>query len=405
VISERSHWRTDLLNAVIVYALSVLPVLAGLAHATRIVAPSSAALAPVTLNLCCYFDGGHFNHIVREGYRSEDPEQPAVAFFPGYPLIVRFLVCVTDWPVPYTLVMTANASFLAALVLLSAYLRLRMPGDSKTRFTTLLLVGFFPFGFFFRMGYSESLFFALIVLLLLGVAKKWPLWVLAVIAGAATGVRAVGIATSFAGLVHVLADRERGSPIRRLTTAGAIAPLAVWGLLAFMAYQWLEFGTPLGFVEAHSHWIHYRPSPGDLGPKWVRLLLAEPIWNAYRPCSPRYWMSIDQCGVPFLGLAFWNPMVFVSGVIAVCLGWHRKWLTPTEGVLGLGLLLIPYVSRADEMSMVSQSRFATVVVPGYVVFGRLLARTPALARLSTFAIMAVLLGVWTSLFARTWPLF
>ena len=25
------------------------------------------------------------------------------------------------------------------------------------------------------------------------------------------------------------------------------------------------------------------PEPGDLGPKWVRLLLLEPVWNAYVP--------------------------------------------------------------------------------------------------------------------------
>ncbi|MBN9118921.1 MAG: hypothetical protein J0I06_07140, partial [Planctomycetes bacterium] len=348
----------------------------------------------------------HFANVARDGYRSEAKPPLSVAFFPGHPLAARAVTWATGWPVTASLLVAANVALVAALALLSAYLRTRAATDPPgARATTLLLFGLWPAGFFFRMGYSESLLAALVALVMLGTARRWPAWVLAAAAGAATGVRAVGVAASAAVFVHVLLDPTRGPIGRRVLTAVAVAPLAGWGQLAFAAYQYAEFGTPFAVADAHRHWFHYTPEPGDLGPKWVRLLLAEPIWNAYVPDSPRYWADIDQHGNPFLGLAFWNPLLFVGAAVAVGGGWYRRHLTAPEGVLGLGLLLVPYLSRADEMSMVSHARFAAVVLPAHVILGRALAGARGAVRWGTFAAMATLLALWTALFALAWPLF
>lgn len=405
-MDERRHWRADLLTAVAVYAVTALPVLVGVTVASAPDMPARPGADPDTLGRCCHFDGAHFWYIARGGYTSEAGTQPPVAFFPGYPLLARAVSSATGCSARLALVITANGALVAALALLSAYLRTRETADPPgTRITTLLLIGLWPVGFYFRMGYSESVFLALLALLMFGMAQRWPVWVLAAVAGVATGVRAVGVAAGAAVFVHVLSDATRGSRLRRVLTATAVAPLACWGLLAFMGYQYAAFGTPLAFAQAQQHWLHYTPEPGDLGPKWLRLLLAEPVWNAYIPGSPRYWADIDRHGNPFLGLAFWNPLLFAGAVAAVGAGWFRGWRTHAESTLGLCLLLVPYLSRADEMSMVSQGRFAAVVVPASVVVGRLLARLPAAGRWAVFAILAGLMGLWAALFTLAWPLF
>ena len=402
----RGSWRSDLLTGVATYAITAVPVLAGLALATTPGILPREGPIPGVLSCCCNYDGTHYWNIIDHGYWVSNDDQSPIAFFPGYPILAALVAWATGSGAKLALVATSNLALVAALALLSAYLRARYPDEpAATRIASVALVGFWPVGFYFRMAYSESLFLAMMVLLLLGLTRRWPVWVLALLAGAATGVRAVGVAASAAVMVHVLWDGSRGPLRARLALAAVLAPLTCWGLLAFVAFQYFAFGNPLAFAEAQRHWRHYTPAPGDLGPKWLRLALAEPIWNVYVPGSMRNWTLVDRHGNPALGLAFWNPIVFVLSAAAVAFGWLRGWLTHAEAALGAGLLLVPYLSRADEMSMVSQARFASVAVPAFVVFGRLLGRLPPAARWAAFALMAAAMALWTALFAAARPMF
>lgn len=399
------HWQWDILTGVAVYAVTTLPVLLGLILATTPGVLVHDRPTPSLLGACCYFDGGHYRVIVHDGYSFDPAHASNVAFFPGYPLAAQLVRWLTGCGPPAALVLVSNAAFAVALILLSAYLRIRFPDDPpRARLTTLVLLGLWPIGFFFRIGYSESLFLVVIVLLLLGFARRWPITLLALIAGAATGIRPVGVAATAAVVVHVLLDTTRGSPRRRLVTAALLVPLGCWGLLAYMGYQQVAFGDPLAFARTQQHWMIYHP-PDDAGPlhKWVRLAVAEPIWNNYVPGSQRHWSRIDRS--PLLGLAFWNPLVFVFGLGTIAAGWALRWLTPTETVLALGLLVIPYLARGYEMSMVSQARFASVVIPVYIVIGRAISRWPPVVIGAVLVTFAPVLALWTALFAATWPLF
>jgi hypothetical protein len=399
-------WTADLLTGVAVYAVTALPVAAGLAAATTPGLLPREGPPPDVLSCCCYFDGGHYWNITTRGYWVSAEGQSPVAFFPGYPLAARLIAWATGSGAKLALVVTSNLALVAALALLSAYLRAKDVGAPPgTRLATVALVGVWPVGFYFRMAYSESLFLALVALLMLGMVRRWPVWVLAAVAGAATGVRAVGVAASAAAVVHVLCDPARGPLRNRIATAALLAPLSCWGLFAFMGFQYLTFGDALAFAEAQRHWVHYTPAPGDTGPRWLRLALAEPLWNVYVPGSARHWTLVDRHGNPLLGLAFWNPLLFALALAAVVLGWWRRWLSGPEAVLGLGLLLIPYVSRADEWSMISQARFASVALPALVVLGRLAARLPRAASGALFAVLSGVLGLWTALFATARPMF
>ncbi|HVL13339.1 MAG TPA: hypothetical protein VM529_12300 [Gemmata sp.] len=400
-------WPGDLLLAVGVYAVTSLPFLFGLALAlTPGVMVHQDGRPPTFLQYSLIYDGAYFRDIADRGYWVHEDRQSGIAFFPGQAVAAWAVSRATGWETALSLVVVSNAAFVAALAFLAGYLRSRFPDLSLGgRATVLAAVGLYPAGLYFRIAYSESLFLACVALLLLGLARRWPVVVLALVAGAATGVRAVGVACTGAVLAHVLLDRERGPLRRRIAECAALGPLACWGLLAFMAHQWAEFGNPFAFADAQRHWGHdVRPFAG-ITSRWVRLLIAEPVWNAFTPGSQRYWGFIDYHGVPGIGQGFWNPVVLTAAVVFVAVGWGRGVLTRTEGLLGLALLLIPYLSRGHEMSLGSHARFVSVALPSFVVFGRLLARGPGVACGLAFAVMASLLTVWSAMFGAWWPLF
>ena len=248
-------WLTDLLLAAAVYAVSAVPVLMGLTMASTPGILVHEEAIPEFFHVCNYFDGWFFRDITEYGYWVHEDKQSAIAFFPGQPLAAIFLTWLTGWPHLITLPLVSNAAFVVALALISALVRTRWPDQSiGTRVTVLAVLAFYPAGLYFRIAYSESLFLAVTALLLLGFVKRWPLLVLAFVAGASTGVRAVGVAGTAAVMVYILFDRERGPLGRRVLTAAALAPVACWGLLAFMAFQWSQFGTPFAFVNAQEHW-------------------------------------------------------------------------------------------------------------------------------------------------------
>jgi hypothetical protein len=405
VNGQGRNWLGDVRVGAAVYLLTSLPVFAAVFVGTRPGLMEQQGTVTDFLHGFCHYDGGHFESIIHDGYWYDPARGSNIAFFPGYPLAVEGVLRLSGCSTRLAMVTISNVSLCLSFIVLAAYLRIRFPDEpASSRLTILTLIGVLPAGFFFRMGYSESLFLLFVSLLLLGFVQRWPVIVLAVLAGALTGIRAVGLAAGAAVIVQVLADTSRGSPGKRVATAALLAPVTCWGLLAFMGYQQVRFGTPIAFALTQEHWSFYSPAPGDIPTKALRLALAEPIWNSYVPGSSRYWARFESEGMPVLGLLFWNPILFAIAVVAVIVGWRRGWLAAHEAILGLGLLLIPYATRADEMSMGSHARFAAVAIPAYVVIGRMLERLSAPARWLVLAALAALMTLWAALFAACWPL-
>jgi len=376
----------DLLAAIVLYGVSSLVVYAGYLYSGN----------PNPPDVSFHFDGGHYLSIAEHGYDYDPGRASNVAFFPGYPLLGRAVAEVSGLSLRAGLFLVSQVALLAAFACFSATLRTR----PAVRWPALLALALWPPGICFHVGYSESLLLATLALLMLGFARNWPPIALAVIAGAATGIRAVGVAASVAVLVHILMTADR----HRLVKAAAFAPLACWGLLAFMSYQAVQLGEPFAFLHTQRHWAAYEPEHRGPLDKALRLAIAEPIWNSYVPGSARHWSRFNDDDNLLLGSAFWNPILFALAALLMTLGWHRRWLSRDETILGMGLLLIPYATRADEQSMLSHARFAAVVLPMYIVLGELLIRVPLLVRLLSFAVLAAALGLWSALFAANAPL-
>jgi hypothetical protein len=380
-----ADWKRDLIAAGGLFLLSTLIVEIGFAIAGHI-DPLDAAFR---------YDSGHYLAIVEHGY-SYDPERPSnIAFFPGYPLLAKLVTVFGSSP-RQALWRTSQFAWIVALALFSSYLRTK----PASRWPALLALALWPVGICFNVAYSEGLLLAFLALLMLGFVKRWSFLTLTLIAGAATGVRAVGVAASVAVLVHLAMSDDP----RRWRKGALLAPVSVWGLFAFMIYQAADFGQPLAFLQAQRHWSVYAPEHCEPYAKALRLAIAEPVWGSYVPGSQRHWSRFNDDANPLLGSAFWNPALFVLAAVVVLLGSWKRLLTREEAILGLGLLAIPYVSRADEQSMLSHARFAAVALPMYVVIGHGLMKLPLAARIAVYALLAAGLGLWAMLFAQNRPL-
>lgn len=392
-----------LFDAVVSFVLWATLILAGVTFAIEF--GSSDRSRPEFLDACCRFDGKHYVKIARDGYTYRTDRRSTVAFFPTYPLLGACLASITGWDVRLALLVVANLMLLSALAALSAYLHCRFveAGDPRRRLT-IGVVAVWPAGFFFGMAYSESTFLLFSILLMIGFLRRWPLPALALLSGVISATRPVGVAATAAFLWYVVADRSFGGCVRRILIALAYAPIGIWGLLGYMAYQYVVFDAPFAFAQTQENWTRGIPGPPELLEKVDGLLSFEPLWGCYVPGSPRYWGRFGSDNFLF-NWAFWNPILFVGAFFLVVYGALKSWLTGPEVVLGLGLLAIPYLTRAYEMSMAAHGRFAAVVVPAYVVLGGLLSQWPEWAVRVVFVILAAMLTLWTALFASGQPFF
>jgi hypothetical protein len=352
------------------------------------------------LGALCRYDGNWYLGIATEGYSYDPSRSSNVAFFPAYPQAARAIIELTRCRPEAAMLLVTHVFLAATFVLLRAYCRVRLAGGRAGPAPELVLLAFavFPTTFFFRLGYTESMFAFWCVLALFGYERRWhPVW-LALIAGAATATRAPGAAL---GLV-VLADlwRRSTTPARWVRESLLYGPICGWGLIAFVLYQWLALGEPLGFVRAQEYWNSY-PSQ-SAGDAVASLVTLEPIRDTYNPASVRWWQGHDAYNqIPF-SLQAANPIYFILGCVAIGWGWWNRRMTAAELVLSAGLLLIPYLTRAYPNSMGSFGRFCAVVVPCYLIFGDWLGRlSPGSVGLVTGA-MALWLVVYSALFGAAW---
>ncbi|HEX5442379.1 MAG TPA: hypothetical protein VFW87_01060 [Pirellulales bacterium] len=351
------------------------------------------------------WDGRWYARIVDEGYAYDPRRESSVAFFPTYPLLAALVRRATRMPTVWALLAVSHGSLLAALVLLAAYARGRF-ADRRHPLGSIacLAMGMFPTTFYFRMAYSESTFLALAILAMLGMQRRWPAIWIALMIGAATATRAVGVAllVPFAMYLWELAKGEQfTSALWRWPVSMArlvlLVGLSCWGILAYMAYLEWRFDEPFAFVQAQSHWHQTVVHHDYLLGRAARLLTFSPARDVYDSGSRCYWALYPPKHAA-LSMLFANPIYFGLSATLVLWGAKKRWLNAREAAFSLALLLIPYVLKGDDTCMASQARFASVVFPVYLVMGRLLSSLPAAATVLLAAGSAALVSVYSALF-------
>lgn len=363
------------------------------------------------------WDGQPFRSIITVGYEYSPLKQTRVAFFPAYPLAGKLLTFFGLDP-SLALLIVSYGSLLAAFGLLAMYLR---PGvrermvlvpDRPDRVASasfndfpmtrrmvvfaLLAMGVWPTSFFFRVAYSESLFLCLSLLTMVVLARGRPLWNAAVIAGAATAVRPVGLAL----LLPMAWEAWRISPTPRQAIArmAVVLPIGCWGILAFMGYQWSKFGDPFAFYVTETVGWRMRPAATPPGDKLWSLVSWEPIWGAFISGAWAKWPEPQATPIQLFSLQLANPIYWIAAVGLTAVGTVKRWLTPHEMLFSAAALGLPYLARSYEMCMTGQGRLTASVFPIYIVLGHLLARLPLVVSLALLALLAFMMAAYAALF-------
>jgi Gpi18-like mannosyltransferase len=254
--------------------------------------------------------------------------------------------------------------------------------------------GFFPTSCFFRLPYSESLFVTLTLLALIGMARDWPFWWVAVIIGLGTATRPVGVALVPPFILHLW--QRSGTGVRFITRTSAYGLLACWGLLAFVAFQWHVFGDPLAFAKTQEYWT--TRSQVSAVERAEILVSLEPIWGAFVPGHDLCLIDRENPAGILFNLTTMNPAIFACVALLVAYGAYYQQLDGKEFLLAAGLLLIPYITKGYDNLMFSTGRFAAVVLPAYLVIGNLLVRVPPPMAALSLALSGLFLAVYSAEF-------
>lgn len=235
ILTKIIYWRLFILAAATV-GLSLLPFKDSFPYRQEVLEPYGHPLLYSWGN----FDGVHYLGIAQTGYSAQFTQ----AFFPLYPLLIRF----TNFYLHNYLL---SALFISHLFLFFAikylYKLVSLDFSSKTASKTVLLLLLFPTSYYFGSAYTESVFLFLVVSSLYYMRTKHPIKAifLAALAGAT---RIVGIFLLPALLYeHLLQSKGKKNP-----TLLSYAPflLSSAGLLSYMTYLHLRFQNAFYFLTA-----------------------------------------------------------------------------------------------------------------------------------------------------------
>ena len=220
----------------------------------------------------CQWDCSWYLQIVRSGYELR-PEtvagmnygQANWAFFPLFPILVRLTAVVMPVSVVLAGFITANLFLLLFVVMAVLYLPRRRPGADPLALAAFLLA--FPYGLYFSVPYTESLFAFLAIAALFSLSVQ-PLAASAVFSGLISAARVPGVLftpiIAIRAIGPVAAAWRAGD--RRLAFGSAMAALlpialAPLGLAMFMAYLYAHMGDGLAFAHVQAGWYRYTGSP------------------------------------------------------------------------------------------------------------------------------------------------
>jgi hypothetical protein len=323
----------------------------------------------------CHHDCDFYTRIAAEGYGSDAGYHdrgsfPNWAYFPLLPLLMRLGAYLSGGGI-FAAALGAAAVALALLAWFGGMYLERARPDGRMG---VWLLGLFaaPYGFFFSVPYTEGLFAAAAMGVLLARQLRMPM--------AAAACAAIGSAARPTGIILsalVVADqaaswwRRRHETPHMAVMAEVLPPIALCalGLSLYMAWQVWQVGDPLAFAHVQVIWDRRW-----LGPlTWLRL----------------GWRTQDWANLagPFAVQSFaFNALAAVIGLAAgVWLALRRRF---AEAWLCVAALLLPLGSGLHSMPRFVGTNPAFLLA-GYDLLAWLRRRTPR----GFWAAIAVLAGL------------
>ena len=186
---------------------------------------------------------------VGRGYFYIPGQQSSVAFFPLYPMLIRWLnpILPSDGAIS-AIIITFASGFLFSMI----YWKWCNLKISHTSSVLAWLVMFtWPFAFYlFGVAYSDALFLALALGAFLLIEKDKVLWA-TVLGACASACRPIAPALVL-GLICVLAHKRGGW--KKLRIGDSVIVLSGSGLGAYMLYSFIKFDDALAFSTTQEAW-------------------------------------------------------------------------------------------------------------------------------------------------------
>jgi len=347
------------------------------------------------------YDSGWYLDIAEHGYTPANVaafkagQQSSVAFFPGYPLVVRGVARVSGNNFNVAADLTTAAAGLVAALLFWLWCRDRL--GSRARRTALVLLLVYPYAWYlYGTGYGDAFFLAAALGAFVLVDRDHP--VLAGLVGViASLTRATGVPL-VAGLLAVQLERRgvltRGAAdsdavgrwqqersrwrvdLARLQARDFAVLLAAVGIVAYSLYLWRHVGDLFAYSTVQ----------------------AAPGWD--QPMGPHTWFKIAFFGQVFRGqVTYWVRLIphallalvfLVSApLVARRFGWGYGFYT-------LAVVALPLAGSA---TFIGTGRYLLAGFPVFALGGAALADRVRLQQVVVGA-SALLLAVLSSFFAR-----
>jgi hypothetical protein len=327
------------------------------------------------------FDSGWYEGIARNGYAFTEGGRGNLAYFPVYPMLMRYVGRVFGrYHAAFYFggIVVSWTSFVLAMVALYYLARLDLPRRHARR--AVLLTAVFPFAFFFGLVYSEATFLLWTVLaFLMFRTRRWML-------GGVVGALAIATRTPaflmWPALAIVAWQAARPTVDDRARAAVGLA-LTMTGFAVYCAYVYSLSGNPFEWAATLERWGYH---PG--GPPWqaplvlARNLLLHPY--AYVAGTP---MGLYDTLYGVTGILF---LVFVPFV------WRR--LGAGYALFILINLIVPLSSGVFE----GVGRYCAVQFPAFIWLASMRSRFLGTVTLVLFALFYTL-GL--ALFTTLHPLF
>jgi hypothetical protein len=313
------------------------------------------------------WDARHYLTLAEHGYAASGEERFSIVFYPLYPWLVRAVAFVCRSYFGAALLVSGIASICAGL-LLRRLVELDEPGKVARLAVWFLLI--FPTAYFLHIGYTESLFLALVLGCVLAARRQF--WAVAGVLGAlACLTRVNGLLLAPTLLVEAwLQYRVTRRIDWRWLWIGAVG-------LGFAAYLLLNYrvtGHPLAFSQVmEEHWYK------KITPPWVGI---HDVWRRI----PGTNLTEGLQEFIFIVFSF------------LCTVWCWIKLRPTYAVwMTLNWLLI-----TGTAFVVSVPRYCLTLFPIFIILARLAAWRPLAGRIITVMSLLVLALYATKFAHGTW---
>ncbi len=368
---------------VILFALLAVPLL-----------PLQEAFTPIThfglhfpylLWIFGNFDGMIYMSIAQGTYHSLEN-----AFFPLYPLLIRWLDPYTSYPIVVDAQLVSNAAFLTTLAVIIKLLKV----DVVPKLTGLLflIVILFPTSMFYGAAYNDSTFF-LFATLCLYFGRKKNYFFASLFGALATLTRLNGLALMFFLIFEYIFDKKTTRQIFAVSTITVIKHKISPQKIFWSQIFWVVL-IPLTFV---GYLIYTNLAFGD----WNQVFSNMKIWHQDKVTFPlqvvwRYFKILVLH--PHFNLFYWVAFLeaFMVEMYTFFLVWSFKKIRSSYWVFFLLSIIIPSLTGTFQ----GMPRYGLHVYPFFLTVALFLSNKPLLGKIAYFIVSILLMFFVITLFTR-----